>query len=467
MGRSYLKGLDRAMNVNFSIDGSRLTTRNSRFIALSFAFSSCQLIFDVSNRILWEMFQMRPVIKWLTIVFGMAVAFFAVALEAKAQSHEGFIYGKVYTENTTYTGPIRWGNEEVFWTDIFNASKAGDQFKKLVPQKDKEDDSWLNIDWSFGSIWENKIIAHQFGTQFGNIAEMTMLRDSKVSLKLKNGREYILSGQGYNDIGSKIQVVDSELGVIGVNWEKIRKIEFLPTPQKLDAIFGAPLYGTVEGTRHEKFTGFIIWDNDERLGVDKLDGDSEDGNVSLRFSDINKIEKHGSGCQVTLRSGRQISLHNSNDVNDSNRGVLVVVPELGVVKYKWEAFRSVTFSTGNNSGPSFESFAKPNQLSGIVSSLDGEEYSGQIVYDIDEMFDIEILEGIENDIEYGVIFKNIRKIIPKNEDYSSITLRNGQSLLLGNGQDVSNRNGGVLIFEKGKKEPRYVSWRKINEITFN
>jgi hypothetical protein len=455
------------MMMDFTAYHSRFTTRNSRFIALSFAFSRGQLIFNLSNRILLEMFRMKASVKWLTIIFGVAVAFLAMAIETRAQSHEGFIYGKVYTENTTYTGPLRWGNEEVFWTDIFNASKTGDQFKKLVPQKDQNDDSWLNIDWSFGSIWENKIIAHQFATQFGNIAEMTMLRDSKVLLKLKNGQEYIMSGQGYNDIGSKIQVVDSELGVIAVNWDKIQKIEFLPTPQKLEAVFGGPLYGTVEGARRERFTGFIIWDNDERLGVDKLDGDSEDGDVSLRFSDVTKIEKRGSGCHVLLRNGRQISLNNSNDVDDGNRGVLVVVPDLGVVKFKWEAFRSVTFSVAENTGPSFESFSKPNQLSGNVSSLDGEDSSGQLVYDIDEMLDIEMLEGTENDIDYSVMFKNIRKITPKNEDYSAIALRNGQTLLLGDGQDVSNRNGGVLVFEKSKKEPRYISWRKINEITFN
>ncbi|MEJ0031424.1 MAG: hypothetical protein WDO15_14085 [Bacteroidota bacterium] len=63
--------------------------------------------------------------------------------------------------------------------------------------------------------------------------------------------------------------------------------------------------------------------------------------------------------------------------------------------------------------------------------------------------------------------KNIHTITPKNYDYSQVTLRSGQSFLLGDGRDVSEKNAGVLVFQKGKKDPVYISWRRINEITFN
>ena len=47
----------------------------------------------------------------------------AVAITAQAQD-TGFLYGKVTTiDNKEYTGAIRWGKEEVYWTDMFNASK--------------------------------------------------------------------------------------------------------------------------------------------------------------------------------------------------------------------------------------------------------------------------------------------------------------------------------------------------------
>lgn len=405
--------------------------------------------------------------KWIVVIVGVAIAVLAFAVETKAQTPEGFIYGKVYTHSTTYTGLLRWGTEEALWTDLFNAAKTKDQYKKLVPQQKENNEEWFNIDWSFGSIWEDKIIPHQFTCQFGNLSHITVLGDDEIKVKLKNGKEFEIDGDGYNDVETKIQVLDPELGVVSVSWNKIEKIEFMPAPARLETIFGTPLYGTVEGVRREKFTGFIVWDNDERLSTDRLDGDADDDDVSIKFGDISAIEKQGRGSLVTLKSGRTFLLTGSNDVNNENRGILIVTPGIGIVKVTWEAFKSATFSPPDNTGTPYSQFTAPSMLAGTVSRLDGEDLTGRIIYDIDEMLDIEIVEGKENGIEYSVLLRNIKKITPKNSDYSSITLRNGETLLLGDSQDVSARNGGVLVFVKGKKEPQYVSWRKINEIVFH
>lgn len=386
-----------------------------------------------------------------------------VAVETHAQSHEGYIYGKVYTNRSTYTGPIRWGKEEVLWTDLFNAAKTDHSFDRLVPEK--KSDSWGDYDWNISSIWENHTV-HQFTCQFGNIKEMRMVSDDEVVIKLKNGGEVRVEDDG-NDIGEKVQVMDPDLGIINVDWDNIDRIEFMPTPTKISQTFGMPLYGTVEGARREKYTGFIVWDNDERLVTDKLDGDSEDGDVSLEFKDIVSIEKRGRGSLVVTKSGRELFLTGSNDVDDDNRGIMVVSPEVGVIKFTWKAFRKLTFATPKTTGPSFNDFAAPNLVTGTVSRLDGNDVTGQIVFDIDETIDFEIIEGVENDIEYLVPLKNIRSITPKNYDYSEVVLRSGQSLLLGEGRDVTVKNSGVLVFPKGKKDPVYVAWRRINQITFN
>ena len=398
---------------------------------------------------------------WL--IAGIAVAMMAFAIETHAQSHEGFIYGKVYTNRNTYTGPIRWGKEEVLWTDLFNAAKTDRTFEKLVPKENNG--SWGDYDWSFGSIWESSTV-HQFTCQFGNFKEMRMVNDEEVIIKLKNGGEIRVEDDG-NDIGETVQVMDPELGVINIDWDNIDRVEFLPTPAKLGQTFGMPLYGTVEGVRKEKYTGFIVWDNDERLTTDKLDGDSEDGDVSIAFNDITTIEKRGRGSNVTTKSGRELYLTGSNDVDEENRGVLVVTPDNGVIKFSWNAFRKLTLATPKTTGPSFDDFAAPKLMTGTVSRLDGGDVSGQIVFDIDETIDFEFIEGVENDIEYMIPLKNIRSITPKNYDYSEVVLVSGQSLLLGDGRDVSAKNAGLLVFQKGKKDPVFVSWRRINQITFN
>ncbi len=409
----------------------------------------------------------NSVYRWLIVLAGIITAMLAFAIETRAQSTDALLYGKVYTEKTIYTGVIRWGTEEALWTDLFNASKVTNQYKRMVPEQKEEEDSWLNIDWSFGSIWEDKIVPHQFNCQFGNLSQITRLNDNRARLKFKNGKEMEVSGEGYNDLGSDIQVADAELGRVSIDWGRITKVEFLQAPAKVEAVFGAPLYGTVEGIRREKFTGYIAWDNDERLVTDRLDGDADDNDVSLKFSDITSIEKQGRGSLVKLKSGRALFLTGSNDVNAENRGVLVSVPGLGVVKVSWNAFRKITFSEADASTQPYHAFPAPSFLQGKVSTLEGDDAAGRIIFDIDEVLDFELVEGRENDIEYSIPLRNIKKITPKNFDYSSIELRNGQTLLLGGGQDVSSRNGGVLVFQKGKKEGHYVNWKKINEIIFN
>lgn len=427
------------------------------------------LIFEYQLHIMGkESREINSIYRWIIVLVGIFIAVLALAIETKAQSNDGFIYGKVHTDNATYTGALRWGTEEVLWTDLFNASKTTDQYRKLVPERKDEEESWLNIDWSFGSIWEDKIIPHQFNIQFGNLSQISVLSNDEVKVKLKNGKEFEIDGEGYNDVGSDIQVLDSEVGTVTIKWNRVRKVEFMQMPSKEQVIFGLPLYGTVETARREKFTGFIIWDNDERLITDRLDGNAEDGDVSIKFSEISTVVKHGSGSNVTLKSGREFNLTGSNDVNNENRGVLIVIPALGIVKVSWEAFRSATFSMTNNTGPSYAKFTAPAFLQGTVTRFEGDDLTGRIIFDIDEMLDIELIQGEENGIEYSVPLKNISKIIPKNNDYSIIELKNGKSLLLGGGhQDVTYKNGGLLVFIKGKKEPQYISWKKINEIIFN
>lgn len=409
--------------------------------------------------------KMNNLLKWIIIFFGTCVAILAFAIEVSAQSPQGFIYAKIYTEENTYTGPVRWGTEEMLWSDFFNAAKATDHYLKLVPEE-KNDDSWLNFDWTFNSIWENKVIAHQFTCRFGDLSGIRILDNQKAKLSFKNGAELIVDGQGYNDLGSRIHVIDPELGMVSLDWHRISRIDFLPTPSRLETTFGLPLYGTVEGVRKENFTGLVIWDNDEHAGPDKLDGESNDGKLSIKFADIHSIEKKGDGSLVTLHSGREVFLTGSNDVNRENRGVMVITEDLGTVKLSWKAFRKVIFSTAPHTGPSYSQFTKPVILQGTVKQIDDTELTGRIIYDIDETLDLEFLEGAENDIEYHIPFRLVRKIIPKNYDYSSVELTTGKTLLLGGLRDISSQNGGLLVFTKGKKDPEHVSWNKIYEIVF-
>ncbi|GAB4230954.1 MAG: hypothetical protein Tsb0034_03060 [Ekhidna sp.] len=388
----------------------------------------------------------------------------------KAQD-EGFIYGRVITEDgDSYTGPIRWGKEEVYWTDMFNASKRRNENleylsdRELDRLEDRYDDD--NFFSQFISIsWDDDYdFVHEFSTAFGNLKTIEIRSSERVIVALKNGETLSLSGEGYNDVGARLRIIDKEIGKVTLSWRDLERIEFMPTPSRLEDRFGAPLYGTVESDIGE-FTGFVQWDHDERVGDDELDGETNDDDLSIPFSKIASIEREGfSRSLVTLKSGKELELRGTNDVNDDNKGIIVTVNGLGRVDLEWSEFDKVTFKDAPDSGPSYDSFTPPSKLQGTVTVDNGDVHSGEIVYDLDEELNIEVLNGEIDDTKFIIPFSNIREITPKGYDRSEITLINGEKLMLEDAQDVGKRNQGILI--KTNDDYVYVPWERVDTISF-
>lgn len=400
----------------------------------------------------------------------------AIFLGHQASSQdEGYIYGKVTTiDDKTYEGAIRWGKEEAFWTDMFNASKdenenldylSRDEIEELEDRKKsfwEKRHGWVNVSWNWD--FDNEFV-HQFVCQFGEIKSIRPTRRQGAEVTMQSGLVYDLDGEGYNDIHTKVRVMDPELGIIELAWDRIDLIEFMPTPGKLKEKFGEPLYGTIE-TSEGKFTGFVQWDHDERVSTDKLDGDTDDGDLSITFGNIKSIERYGSSRSIViLKSGRELELSGSNDVNDENRGIIVDIIGMGRIDVPWDEFEKVTFTEAPNSGPAYESFSKQGRITGSVELRNGDTFDGELIYDLDEAYQFEVLQGMLDDIEMIIPFKNIKEIMPRNYDNCNVTLKGGEKYLLGDGQDVSDKNQGIIIKKGG--EVRYVSFEDVEKITLN
>lgn len=401
---------------------------------------------------------------------GLAILFF---LTVEAQD-DGFIYGRVTTEDgEVYEGPLRWGKEEVYWTDMFNASKKENknldyltsrELDRLEDRYDNNDNlvsRFINITWDDD---DNRFV-HEFSTEFGNLAALRIRSGDRVEVKLKNGDYIEVDGSGYNDIGAKITVLDRELGSVRLSWSSLDEIEFLPTPSTLDEKFGEPLYGTVICDLGE-FTGFIQWDHDERVGTDVLDGEEDGNDYEIAFDKIESIERDGySSSIVRLKSGRTLDLRGTNDVDDDNKGIIVTVKGLGRVDIEWDDFDRVTFRDAPNSGPSYSSFASPKKIRGVAEVDNGDSHSGEIIFDLDEEYTFELLNGEKDDTKFIIPFSNISEIRPIRSDESEITLKSGDRITLEDSQDVSDRNLGVLI--KTNTDRVYVPWDRIRKITLD
>ena len=406
--------------------------------------------------------------KYTTLVISTFFILSSLVLQGQEQA---LIYGTITTiDGDSYTGQLRWGKEEAIWTDIFNGTKEDNDNYRYLSREDREAlrDKKRQGRRSWGGSWvswgsSDYETTHEFQARFGDISRLEINRRSEVKLTLRNG-ETLYVKDGSNDFNADIEVMDAELGKTTLRWSRIEQIEFKAAPKNFSPKLGDPLYGTVE-FYGGSYTGFIQWDHDERLSTDILDGDTEDGDVKIEFGKIASIEKDRGGSNVTLSSGRELYLRGSNDVNSGNRGIIVTT-DFGRVDITWRDFESVRFSEAPASAPGYEAYAGVKELSGTVTTVNGQSFSGRIIYDLDEAYSFEMLQGNDDDVEYIIPMEHVASVAPKNYDYSEVMLKNGTKLVIGDARDVSEDNDGVLIFT-GSGDPIFVIWEDIEIIKFD
>ena len=355
---------------------------------------------------------------------------------------------------------------------MFNASKMDnenlDYLDSDIKKKLARNRGWHNNNWggwvSRTVNYNNHDFTHQFSVQFGEIQQIKRKNSSKVYITMRDGETIKLNGSGYNDIGSKIRIYDDEIGKIELDWSDVETVDFKATPKNLESVIGEPLFGKVESWTGT-YEGYIIWDKDERVTSDKLDGETRDADMSIEFGNISSIKQRGNSSEVTLKSGRTYRMGDSNDVDNGNRGVIVAMPGKGRVVVDWDDFDKVTFMKAPNvEMKSYNSFSKPEKIYGTVTTEDGKNYTGNIVYDLDETYSYEILDGQIKDTAFEIPFRTIKSIQPRGGDESMVILKSGEKYELDESQDVNERNTGILVFDKGENDPIYIFWEDVKLI---
>jgi hypothetical protein len=416
-------------------------------------------------------------------IYNLLLSTFTLFSFSAFSQDEGFIFGKVTTiDNQTYEGPIRWGKEEVYWVDIFNAQKEGNENLKFLSNEDiakleerDDDNSFFKIrsyglcfpgkrgSRNYSSSWNSNAYCHQFALSFGEIKSISPKKRQMAEIELQSGLKFTVNGSGFNDLDADVSVLDKEIGEIAIEWNRIQKVEFKSTPSKLSAKFGEPLIGTVE-TFQGNFYGAIQWDKEERLSTDKLDGETEDGKVSVAFEKIKSIERFNNRCKVKMNSGKELEISGTNDVNSDNRGILVVDENGNTIEIPWSEFKRVSFEkTGKSIFRKYQDFSNQKEIKALVSGKDGKTQNGKTVIDLDESYNFELFQGKTNDIEYTIPLRNVKKINVLGGGRVEVNLVDGKKLNLRESQDTGDGNQGVLVFGSGA-EPFYFSWDDINEI---
>jgi len=404
-------------------------------------------------------------IKYVILIFLFFLAFtFLVASDLFSAS--GRIYGRVYTEDgDVYEGRIIWDKNEGIWEDILDCTKS-----YRIPHyegREKEEHIeifGLRISWSKSGEYSSA----SMGIKFGHIQSIRPRSSHKATIYLKSGEKIKVKGYG-TDIGTSVReivVLDPDYGTVKLDWSDLDKVVFEKEPKDLPREDRKRLLGRVITRDGDEFHGFITWDQDEIFTTDILDGEEDSKDWEIPFEKIKKIKRRSrNSSTVFLKNQEKLNLSGTNDVNSSNRGILVEDANFGRVEVKWGDFGEVEFlEESQRYLKDFDEYDGGELLYGTVYTEDEDSYTGFITWDDDEKYTWEMLNGDYHDLEVVVEFGRVKSIKKRSFWGAEITLKNGNTFVLENSNDVNEENKGIYILTD--EEEYSVDWEDFEKVEF-
>lgn len=217
------------------------------------------------------------------------------------------LYGIVFTTQGAFEGFIQWDAQERLTTDLLDGKSSSG--KVSLP--------------------------------FSEVEEIRQDGDSSL-VTLYSGRFWKLGGS--DDIGPgnhDIIVKSMELGHVRIPWEQFRFARFYQKAPRMSPAYSAfeppsMIHGLVKTTDGRALSGRILFDMDEELDLETLEGRKEDIFYHLPIRNIREIiRKNYNVCGVTLRNGDKLFLGQEHDLTDKNWGLLIWVEEDEPVYVPW------------------------------------------------------------------------------------------------------------------------------------
>ncbi len=400
---------------------------------------------------------------------AVIVSFLGLLAAVSTAGAGGEIYGTIeLRDGRTLTGPIRWDMNENFWDDRLDATKT----ERLTGAEESQGFRFSLFGWEIIDFTEGHSGTRSISIPFGHLSSLEPLSGQKALLTLKTGEEIEVRASS-SDLGHAnrgVIIDDAKAGRQSLSWWALRRVEFGEGPGK--GRDKERLYGTVV-TKGDSFTGFLVWDRDEAMIEDILDGDDKEGKRhKIPFGDIREVERLDDASRVKLKSGETMELHGTNDVDNDHRGMIVKLDGIGSAEIDWWNVVKVTFSDPPAS-PGYDEFDGGRRLHGTVHTTGGASHEGMIVWDLDEAYTWETLDGSIDGADFAVTFENIRSITPKGHKSSEILLRNDKVIVLSGTNDVDGSNDGICVIpdredeRSGETVRITLEWDELRSVEFD
>ena len=249
------------------------------------------------------------------------------------------------------------GEIELDWDDLETVefipaphglkSSFGDRlYGTVTSRKGDEFTGW--ICWDMDEVAAEDILDGEHRDRsrkipFGSIAVIERRSSSSSRVTLRNGDELILRGTNdVDDDNRGITVFVKNLGRVVLGWDDFDRIEFAEpeAPATYDDFDGGrPIVGTVYAENGKSYSGRIRWDNDEEYTWELLDGELKGIEIDVEFGNIATISRDGCcSSLVVLLDGPELRLSDTNDVDEGNKGIFVLLEGDEEVEISWDEF---------------------------------------------------------------------------------------------------------------------------------
>lgn len=320
--------------------------------------------------------------------------------------------------------------------------------------------SWDEVDPEFA-------VTLRSGVRMGSVVSAQRLAERSLLLTLTSGQVVELQvpggdgGPGYEEIH-----VDGPAGQgTTVPWGAVASVEFQVRGDPVSS-GQQRLRGTVEDRWGQQFAGAITWSRTVALRSDSIVGRDGEG-VSLE--EVRELRRTDQGStEVTLTGGESRTLSGTRTTGRGHRGVEVMDPTLGRVRIPWRDVRRVILSPGDSGD---HAAPRLDRLTGTVADRNGDERTGTIIWDGDEAWGWEFLDGEWRDLEFSVVFSEIDRIRRESSRSARVFLKDGRAFELRGSNDVSDGNRGILVTSGDPEDPAadwiLVPWDELAEVRFH
>ena len=206
----------------------------------------------------------------------------------------------------------------------------------------------------------------------------------------------------------------------------------------------------------EAFGVRLTWDED----------DSADPVISpsaVRVGHLTSIVQLDRGrARLRLKSGLEIHMARLDNGGGDRLRTLTIEGARGEeTELRWQQIDRIDFM----SAPLGTTQPAATRLHGTVITKSGQENTGYVAWDLDEVLTADVLDGRQNGEDYEVEFGDIARIQWESERSARVTLRTGEKLVLRGTNDVDRDNRGIAVstaFGQAK-----VLWDDFREIRFH